>query len=250
MVFNNKYVVGIEQVGVGNMITNKAILSIMEDIASLHSANVGFGLMDITRTQKGWILLDWQLKIIRRPLYNETLDVYTWSRKCERAWAFRDFEFKDESGELVAIATSRWILFDIQARRPLRITEDIASLYDSEPQRHAFDEEPEQVKCEELLGDRQSDVQAEASDNKFIYKVMRRDIDINQHMHNINYLDVAYEALSQNIYDSNVFNEVRIQYKKELQYNDVVECYYIENEGWHLVIMQSDGKINAVVALR
>ena len=69
-------------------------------------------------------------------------------------------------------------------------------------------------------------------------------------MHNINYLDVAYEALSQNIYDSNVFNEVRIQYKKELQYNDVVECYYIENEGWHLVIMQSDGKINAVVALR
>lgn len=244
MVFNNKYVIGIEQTGAGNYITNKAILSIMEDIASLHSANVGFGLMDIAITQKGWILLDWQLKVIKRPLYNETLDVYTWSRKCERAWAFRDFEFKNEAGELVAVATSRWILFDIQARRPLRITDDIAALYDSEPQRHVFDEEPEQIKCEDILKEHESDEQ------KFIYKVMRRDIDINQHMHNINYLDVAYEALPQDVYDNTAFNEVRIQYKKELKYNDVAECCYVKYDGWHLVIMQSEGKINAAVALR
>ena len=32
------------------------------------------------------------------------------------------------------------------------------------------------------------------------YYIQRRDIDINEHMHNLNYLDMAYEILPEDIY--------------------------------------------------
>ena len=37
--------------------------------------------------------------------------------------------------------------------------------------------------------------------NEIIYKVARRDIDLNGHMHNLYYLDLAYEVLPQDIYE-------------------------------------------------
>lgn len=246
MIYHNKYTVGIEQAGVDNQITDRSFLAIMEDIASLHSASVGYGLMDIETKHRGWILLDWQLEIIKRPKYNETLDVYTWSRKCERAWAYRDFEFKNEKGERVAIGTSRWILFDTQARRPLRITEDIGSLYHSEPDNQVFGEEIKEIKYAEII----SDEELHNISEKFIYRVLRRDIDINEHMHNINYLDIAYEALPQEIYENIRFNTIRVQYKKEIKHNDEVVCYYLKYQEWHLVLMCVEDKVHALVALK
>ena len=241
MIYSNKYVVGIEAVGLNNLITNRGILSIMEDIASLHSAEVGYGLADIEKSRKGWILLDWQIKVIKRPAYNEKMVVNTWSRRFERACAYRDFEFKNEEGQTVIIGTSRWILFDMDRRRPLRLTEDITSLYDSETSLSVFNEDIEDIAFDESMIEGVQGLQ---------YKVMRRDIDINNHMHNINYLDVALEALPESVYQKMHFATVRIQYKREIKYGDTVECRYFESEGYKAVAMLVEGKVHAIVAMK
>ena len=41
------------------------------------------------------------------------------------------------------------------------------------------------------------------------YNVNRRDIDLNGHMHNLNYLDLAYEALPEEVYNKRPFNDVK-----------------------------------------
>lgn len=241
MIYSNEYVVGIEQTGFNNLITNKGILSIMEDIASLHSAEVGYGLLDIEKIRRGWILLDWQIKVMKRPLYNEKLSVSTWSRGFEKACAYRDYEFKNQSGEVVIIGTSRWILFDIDKRRPLRLTEDITSLYDSETEFKVFKEDIKDIAFDESMI-------AEVKGQQ--YKVMRRDIDINNHMHNINYLEVAFEALPEDVYKKIHFENLRIQYKREIKYGDMVECRYFESEGYKAVAMLVEGRVHAIVAMK
>lgn len=50
MVFNHTYRIGLEDCGKENEATNKAILTILEDIAGLHSATVGLGLNEINKT--------------------------------------------------------------------------------------------------------------------------------------------------------------------------------------------------------
>ena len=236
MIYCNNYKIGFEDIGKNNEATNRALIEIMQDIACLHGADVGHGVLEVENSKKAWMLLDWKIKVIRRPKYNEEILTQTWSRKMQRIYAYRDFILKDKEGNLVAIGTSRWIFVDIERRRPTRLTEDIMNLYEPELDKMVFDEEIEDIKYENYLF-------------KKDYTVLRRDIDINNHMHNLNYLDMAYDILPEEVYKDKVFDNVRIVYKKEILYGEKVECFYTEEDGKYIVTAKTDGKVNAIIEL-
>lgn len=236
MIYCSNYKIGLEDIGRNNEATNKALLAIMQDIACLHSASVGYGVLEIETKKRAWMLLDWKMEVIKRPKYNDDIKVETWSRKVERLYAYRDFQLKDKEGNIIAIGTSRWIFVDTERKRPVRLTADIADLYESETDKNVFLEEMEDIKCGDYLF-------------KKDYCVQRRDIDINQHMNNLSYLDMAYEILPEDIYNTKVFNNIRIVYKKEILYGEKVECYYEEQNNKHIITAKSQGKINAIIEL-
>ena len=236
MIYSSNYKIGLDDIGVNNEISNKAILRIMEDVSGFHSASIGYGLFEIETKKRAWMILDWKMKVIKRPKYMDDIKAETWSRKVERLYAYRDFQLKDKDGNIIAIATSRWIFVDTDRRRPVRLTSDISDLYESEPDKCVFEEEIEDVKCENYLFEKD-------------YYIQRRDIDMNEHMHNLNYLDMAYEILPEDIYKSKVFDNVRIVYKKEIVYGEKVECYYSQENDRHIVTAKSNDKINAIIEL-
>ena len=81
-------------------------------------------------------------------------------------------------------------------------------------------------------------------ENEIIYQVQRRDIDVIGHMHNLYYLDIAYEALPKDIYEERPFDNVRIMYKKETKLGEKVVGKYSNVEGKNVVVIQSeDGKV-------
>lgn len=51
-------------------------------------------------------------------------------------------------------------------------------------------------------------------------------MDFNGHMHNLYYLDLAYEVLPNEVYAKRPFDNFRIDYKKEIKYKDTVKCKY------------------------
>ena len=236
MIYSSNYKIGLDDIGVNNEISNKAILKIMEDVSGFHSASIGYGLFEIETKKRAWMILDWKMKVIKRPKYMDEIKAETWSRKVERLYAYRDFQLKDKDGNIIAIATSRWIFVDTDRRRPVRLTADISDLYESEPDKCVFEEEIEDVKCENYLFEKD-------------YYIQRRDIDMNEHMHNLNYLDMAYEILPEDIYKNKVFDNVRIVYKKEIVYGEKVECYYSQENDRHIVTAKSNDKINAIIEL-
>lgn len=236
MIYCNNYKIGLEDIGIKNEATNKALLAIMEDVAGLHSASVGYGVLDIETKKRVWILLDWKMKVIKRPKYNDDIKAETWSRKVERLYAYRDFQLKDKEGNIIAIGTSRWILIDTDRKRPVKLTADIADLYESETDKSVFPEQIEDIEYENYLF-------------KKDYYIQRRDIDINEHMHNLNYLDMAYEILPEDVYKNKVFDNIRIVYKKEILYGEKVVCYYEEQGNKHIITAKSKDKINAIIEL-
>ena len=110
------------------------------------------------------------------------------------------------------------------------------NLYEPELDKMVFDEEIEDIKYEDYMF-------------KKDYTVLRRDIDINNHMHNLNYLDMAYDILPEEVYNDKVFDNVRIVYKKEILYGEKVECFYTEEDGKYIVTAKTDGKVNAIIEL-
>lgn len=239
MLFEDTFKMGLKDIGIDNLIKNRAMLEILENIAAYHSDLVGFGANDTAKIKLTWILLDWKLEIKNRPKYGQDIKVVTWSRTANKFFTYRDFEIYS-NGELVAIASSKWTLINIEKRKMTRITEDIIDKYKPED-RHVFDN-PDIDKLEV----------PEKFTSEVEYTVIRKDIDINKHMHNLYYLDLAYEALPDDVYqEDRPFDNVRIMYKKEIMFGDTVKCQYVKEKNKHIVVIksQNEKKLHAVIEL-
>lgn len=83
------------------------------------------------------------------------------------------------------------------------------------------------------------------------YIVRKSDIDVNNHMHNLNYLDLANEVLSEEIFQEGQLNNVRITYKKEIKLGEIVKCKHSFKDGKHVVIVKSQDErvLHALIEL-
>ena len=207
MIYTENFKMSLKDIGKQNKIKNRAILEILENIAGYQSDYVGFGANETVKTKIAWVLLDWKLEVIKRPTYGQTLQVKTWGRNMNKFFTYRD----DENNELCIIATSKWTLLNIEKRKMVRLTEELIEKYKPEEKSVFLDEKLDKIKIP----------------TKFIsnikYKVIRKDIDLNKHMHNLYYLDLAYEALPEDVYAKRPFDNVRITYKKEIKLRRHIE---------------------------
>jgi medium-chain acyl-[acyl-carrier-protein] hydrolase len=212
--------------------SNKFLLECLENIASKHSDKAGFGINDIPKTKLTWLLLEWKLEVIKRPKYGEKLYIDTWSRYSEKCYSYRDFEIYDENNKKCAMATSKWLLVDIDRGRPIKIEDNVISKYEPEKGKSAFST-TEIGKLQVL----------ENYDLSQKYEVRRSDIDLNGHMHNLNYLDLACNILPEEEIEKEIDN-IRITYKKEIKFGEIVNVFYKKQNNKNcILIMSEDGKI-------
>ncbi len=240
MILENEYIVKLSEIGKDNKVTNKAILSYLEDIGGIHSNKAGYGVFEIPETHLSWILLGWRLQVIRRPKYAEKIKIKTWSKGVIKFYTYRDFEIYDEQGNLIIKASSKWILLDIEKGKIVRIGSEIMGKYEPELNKVVFDtsefdkvKEPDKYQYEKH------------------YTVRRADIDVNNHMHNLNYIELANEALPEEVYRGALFNDVRITYKKEIKFGETVKCKYVFENDKHIVVVKSEDEtiIHAIIEM-
>lgn len=237
MILKESFKVELKNTGKENFIKNIGILEILENIATHHSDLAGYGPNDIKNTGVSWVLLDWKLKVKKRPQYGEVLNVNTWARLTDTrkklTCTYRDFEIYNTQNELCAIATSKWVLIDIETGRIKRIDENLIGKYNPE-YKSVFNKEE--------LG---KIIEQQEFTSEIECNVNRKDIDINGHMHNLNYLDFAYEALPEDVYKNCFFDNVRIQYKHEIKLGNIVKCKYTFKEDKHIITITN--KENTIV---
>lgn len=243
MIYSEEFKIQLKDIEKGGYIKNRGILEMFENVATHHSDSVNFGINDVNATGFSWILMDWKIKVINRPKYGENFTINTWARTIngtlKKTFTYRDFEMNDQNGDLCVIGTSKWVLINNTTGRIAPITEEVFSRYEAED-KGVFEE----AELDKILI-------PEDFTNEIIYQVSRRDIDLVGHMHNLYYLDLAYNALPENIYESRPFDEFRISYKKEIKLGEVVKCKYSLVEGKNYVKICSDdeSRVNCIVSL-
>lgn len=239
MIFESNENIRLNDIGKDNKLKNESILQILESIAARHSDLVGYGVLDIEKTKASWILLEWKVQVIKRPLYGENLKIQTWGRYFQKAYTYRDFKILDEQGNICVIATSKWALINIETHGILRLTEEMKDLY-----------KPEEISVFEEETLPKLNIPKEFS-NTIKYTVGRKDIDLNNHMHNTYYLNLAYEALPTFVYENRPYDSFRITYKKEICLNDKITCSYTFKDNKHIIVIQTKEKniTNAIIEL-
>ncbi len=209
-------------------------MSYLEDIGGKHSNIAGYGIFDIPSTHLTWLLLEWKLQVIRRPNYAEKIKVTTWSKNSVKCYAYRDFKIYDEQGNVIVLAASKWVLVDTEKSRIVKIEPDLLAKYEPELDKSAFDgEDFEKIHVPKEY------------QNETEYIVRKSDIDVNNHMNNLCYLDIATEILPDSLCCSHECNEFEILYKKQIKLseNNIIAYYGTDNDANYVVVKSTDGSI-------
>lgn len=241
MKIEHEFYVGLKDIDHNNKLTIKSFMSFLEDIGGIHSDLVGYGLYDVAKIKLNWMIISWKIKFFKKPMYNETIKIVTWSKSIQRLYSYRDFEVYNTKGDLIAIASSKWVLINMETKSITSPDEKLIEAYQSE--------EDSVMDIKELGKLREPDNYTNVVENN----ITREMIDINNHVHNLSYLDIGYSALPDEVYYSD-FNEIEIMYKKEIKFGEKVKALYAysEEENVQIVSIKSEDEsvLHAIIKLK
>lgn len=239
MFVSQEFIIGFRDIDKNYQLTDKALLGYFEDTAGIHSSKVGYGLLDIPKTHLTWFLISIKVKILKRPYYGEKITITTWAEGRNKIYAFRNYEAKNEAGEIVAISSSKWIPIDARDGSIMKLTDEIYSKYGEKNKSNFEDEKTYKLR---------------EPDNYILskeYKVTKAMIDMQNHVHNTYYLNFVLEILPEELKDKEIC-ELEILYKNQIFYNETVKIMYTkENNNNYVVIKSKDEtKLHAIIMFK
>ncbi|HUX22133.1 MAG TPA: acyl-ACP thioesterase domain-containing protein [Spirochaetia bacterium] len=220
-----------------------AIFRFLQDIAAQHAVKIGYGLDDLKENAHMWVLSRFLYRAHRIPRWQEVLEIETWPSGTQRLFALRDWIIRNSSGEEVAIATSSWVVVDIEKRTPVRI-ERVAERLEMIVDRHLFDRSPTKLPTYDLSGLSLSTTATFA------------DMDLNAHVNSTRYVEWMFNTLPDRFLEAgNVLREIEINFNGESRAGDELGIFtergptpthHLEPESvefHHSVIKKIDGSI-------
>ena len=239
-IYEKEFELHLRDMDKNNKMRYSSYLNLLQEIGGLHATELGHGLSEEIRTGKAWIVIAWKLEIFKRPSWNEKIKVRTWIGKIDKIYHYRDYEILDSKNEVVAKAVAQWVMLDTVNKRIVK-TEESYALEFPIVNREDYDNSVKKIS---------SKVNIDNLTQIYEYMVEKRDVDKNNHMNNIIYLDLALEGLDDCIIDN--ISNIEIHYKTECKYNDkivfaneVVDC---ENKIY--ILDENKEKLHALVILK
>lgn len=197
----------------------RSILKLFENTGNKHSDIAGDSILNRASSGKTWVFTDWMLQLERYPKYGEKIVARTWSEPVNAVFTCsRDFELYC-NGELVGKATTRWAIVDLALNRPMKIEKELLEKYEPEEKKTFEEAKLPKISIPETYDYEKEIVQR------------RSDIDFNNHVHNLTYLDYAFETIPADLYQNRNFKNIRISYKMAIFADEKTVCKYACCEG-------------------
>ena len=196
-----------------------SLLKYFEDIAILHSEDVNLGIDYYTEHHVGWVLYKWDIKIKRYPEFRETIHVRTEPLYLKGFQAYRYFDIRDTNGNEIVTANSMWLFLNTDTKKPTKIIDDMFKGYGIDKNKMSELEFGEINQFKKVDGEKEFDVR-------------HIDIDTNNHVNNIKYVEWALELVPPNIAYDCKLNRLKANYKKEANYGkNILSSIDIEETG-------------------
>lgn len=228
MIFNYVYKPIIEDYDNQGNYKLGAILKAFGNAGSAHSDASGDNVIQGSNTGKGWVLLDWKLEIIEAPKMGEDLKVDTWIEPLRSPFGTIRSFLGYAGDKLCVKGITKWVLLDLTTGRPTKIPEELIESY-TVNEGSAF----EGSKIEKI-----AEPENYTSETEIL--VRRSDIDWNNHVHNLTYLDYAIDCLPEEIYTAKKFNKLRITFKTAIFGREKITGKYGTTENASVVAIHNE----------
>ncbi|MDD8030999.1 MAG: thioesterase [Acidobacteriota bacterium] len=186
-----------------------ALMNYLQDAARQHSIRDHFSVFELFDKGLTWVVSRYHLKIDRYPELGEKIQVKTWASGKFGYYALRDFEIYDTSQKQLAVATSSWMIIELNSRRPVKVE----NLF------------PDSLILPARILDDDFAVLpiVERLDYKTSFRVCFEDLDFNRHVNNVVYSRWAVEGMPQEVLFSSRVYELEVNYRSEAFFGDEIE---------------------------
>jgi acyl-ACP thioesterase len=210
-----------------------SIFNFMQEAASRHAEALGVSIQQLLSENYTWLLSRLKIKIESFPNWKDQVRVITWPSGTQRLFALRDFELQDKDDQAVAAAVSAWLVLDVQKRRPVRIKPFVERLRPLEGEHILPDT------LDKLPG-----LEFRTYEKRFVVRF--RDLDINQHVNNVSFVEWLVESIPAGTLNASVLTELEINFLAEAFYEDhiLAACHPQDSQNTsfhHSLIRQQDG---------
>lgn len=215
--------------------TIPAMVFKMHESAMQQVLKLGVSAKELVEQNLGWVLVQQYFEFFRQPDLGEKIKIQTNPTGKERVFTFRDFKMTDEKGEVLAQASSSWLLMDIQARKMvMRYPKNIEDMLN---QTNSFEKLPRPPALKFKI---------ENPNFQRTYNVGFHDLDFNSHLSNFFYFRWMLDTLPNQFLKENQLKSLNMRFKEECYMDDEVKILIQKiDEKTFLHVMMKNEKVLA-----
>ena len=171
----------------------------------------GFGLRDLHQMGATWVISRFALEMNYFPKQYETIEIETWVQEVHTANTIRNYRVYNEKGEVIGNSTSVWVMINKETRRPMELKlltgiEKFALYTTSGIDRP--------LKLEAVGGKPVDD-----------FRVKYSDIDINQHVNTVRYLDWMVNTFTLDDHRASSISRIDVNFMNEVLYGNLIMVF-------------------------
>lgn len=190
-------------------VTMAALANILLTAAGYNADENGFGMRKLNAMNSSWVLLRLAVEMNYYPEQYEQLHVETWIEDVGHSCTSRNFCIRNAANDIIGNGSSDWAMIDMQTRRPqdLHTLDGVLEFATGKP---SLIQHPARI---------------EPVDGPVIdsFKVKYSDIDINNHVNSVRYIEWVSDCFSLDVYREKQIKRFEINYMNELLFGDTVE---------------------------
>lgn len=185
------------------MIFNLAILA-----STNQAIELGIGPDQNHAQGLGWVVLQYDTTIHRRPKLGETVTIETEPLLYNPFFATRRYTFLAEDGAVLIDIRALFTMIDMEKRRMARIPHEQMAAYQAQRVKQI-----ERMPAPQVL----EQVDAQAG-----YRVRYLDIDSNRHVNNSRYFDWLQDVLPGSFVQEHEITRINIKFENEVRYGETI----------------------------
>ena len=206
-----------------------AMLDLMQEAANVNASALGFGYDEMINSNMAWVLSRIHVKFIDTPKWRQEVNLKTWHKGVAKLFYLRDFILYDKEYNTMALATTSWLIIDLNTRRLVR-NNDLAL---SDTPMHAIETPADKVVVP-------VDIEPELVRK---HPITWSEVDSNGHVNNVKYVTWAIDAVKPEDIKEHPLKELLINYDAEVMPGDVVKISRVRQETEYGIVYYITGKV-------
>lgn len=201
-IFTRKLKVRLSEVAPWGLLKVQSIFDWFQDAGCEHAAQLGISAAELLVRNYTWVLLKYQVRVTRYPLWNEEVTLTSWRAPLNDLYDLREFRVTDASGETLITGNSAWVIMDYTSRKPTRLSRCLNA---------------EQRQGTGGISDSFERILPVAAPQYTTdFRVRISDLDFNRHVNNSIYIGWALEALPESFLSRHLPTALEVRFIREI----------------------------------